>query len=184
MNLSAVSVLSGVASGIPSRAWLEPRWYAAHTRARHEKSVARLLESRSIDFFLPLYEKMSRWKDRTVRLQLPLFSGYVFVRVALADQRRVLEIPGIARLVGFGGQPSDVPDIEIESLRSGLSGLRRAEPCPYLAVGRRVRLKFGALRGLEGILVKKKSSLRFVISMDLIQRSIAVEVDAADVDAA
>lgn len=159
------------------------RWYAAYSCANHEKSIARQFELRSIESFLPLYEKPSRWKDRTVKLQLPLFPGYVFVRLAIEEKLRVLQVPGVVRLVGFKGHPVPLPDEEMQALREGLSDSLLAEPCPYLQVGRRVRVRSGALRGLEGILLKKKSGYRFVLSMELIQRSIAVEVDAADLEA-
>jgi transcription antitermination factor NusG len=159
------------------------RWYAAYSCANHEKSVARQLELRSIESFLPLYEKPSRWKDRTVKLQLPLFPGYVFVRLAIEEKLRVLQVPGVVRLVGFNGHPAPLLEEEIQALREGLNGSLRAEPCPYLQIGRRVQVKSGALRGLEGILLKKKSGYRFVLSLELIQRSIAVEVDAADLEA-
>jgi len=162
----------------------EVRWYATYTRAQHEKSVARQLELRAIESFLPVYEKMSRWKDRRVKVRLPLFSGYVFVRMTLEEKMRVLQVPGVVRLVGFGGQPTPLPEEEMEVLRSRLSGALHAEPCPYLQAGSRIRLKSGPLRGIQGVLLKKKNGCRFVISFELIQRSIAVEVDAADVAAA
>jgi transcription antitermination factor NusG len=161
----------------------EMRWYAAYSCANHEKSVARQLELRSIESFLPLYERPSRWKDRTVKLQLPLFPGYVFVRLAIEEKLRVLQVPGVVRLVGFNGHPVPLPGEEMQALREGLSDPLHAEPCPYLKVGRRVRIKSGALRGLEGILLKKKGGYRFVLSLELIQRSIAVEVDAVDIEA-
>jgi transcription antitermination factor NusG len=160
----------------------ETHWYAAYTCAHHEKSVARHLELRSIESFLPLYEKVSRWKDRRVKLQLPLFSGYVFVRLALEQKLRVLQIPGVVRLVGFNGQPTPVGDEEMHALRSGLGGSLQAQPCPYLTIGRRVRIIAGPLRGLAGVLARKKTGFRFVLSLELIQRSIAVEVDAADLE--
>ena len=162
----------------------EWQWYAAYTCANHEKSVARQLEVRSIESFLPLYEKMSRWKDRRVKVQLPLFSGYVFVRMALEEKLRVLQVPGVVRLVGFNGQPTALPKEEMEALRSGLSGALCAEPWPYLQVGHRVRLKSGPFEGMQGILLKKRNGHRFVISLELIQRSVAVEVDAADIGTA
>lgn len=160
----------------------ERRWYAAYTCANHEKTVAKQLEVRSVEFFLPLYERLSRWKDRRVKVQLPLFSGYVFVRMTLDEKLRVLQVPGLVRLVGFNGQPSPLADDEIEAMRNGLGGGIWAEPCPYLQVGRRVRIKSGVLGGLEGVLLKKKHGYRFVLSLTLIQRSIAVEVDAANLE--
>ena len=170
------------AQRIAPRAIENVRWYAAYTRARHEKSVARQLESRLIDAFLPLYVRLSQWKDRRVSVQSPLFPGYVFVRIPLLERMRVLEIPGVVRLVGFTDQPTPLPEEEMEALRQGLRTGLLAEPYPYLEVGRRVRLRSGPLQGLEGILKKKKTTFRFVISMELIQRSISVEVDAADLE--
>ncbi|HVB55253.1 MAG TPA: UpxY family transcription antiterminator [Candidatus Acidoferrales bacterium] len=160
----------------------EMRWYAVYTCANHEKSVARQLDLLSIETFLPLYERVSRWKDRRIRLQSPLFPGYVFVRIPLLEKLRVLEVPSVARLVGFNGQPTPLPEGELDVLRRGLRAGLYAEACPYLQVGRRVRVRSGPLQGLEGILKKKKTTFRFVISMELIQRSISVEMDAADLD--
>lgn len=180
-DIQVVSFPSGMHT-LVSANQSELRWYAAYSCANHEKSVARQLELRSIDSFLPLYERPSRWKDRTVKLQLPLFPGYLFVRLAIEEKLRVLEVPGVVRLVGFNGHPVPLPDEEMQALREGLSDSLHAEPCPYLQVGRRVRLRSGPLQGLEGFLLKKKSGYRFVLSLELIQRSIAVEVDAADLE--
>jgi len=159
----------------------ELRWYAAYTRAHHEKSVSRQLELRSIESFLPLYEKLSRWKDRRVKVQLPLFSGYVFVRMAMEERLRVLQIPSVVCLVGFNGQPAALQEEEMEAMRNGLSGGLHAEPHPYLRVGRLVRIKSGPLAGLQGVLLRKKARYRFVLSLELIQRSLVVDVDAADI---
>ncbi len=162
-------------------AYLAPRWYAAYTCANHEKQVAAQLVERGVEHFLPLYETVHRWKDRRVRLQLPLFPGYIFVRLGLADRLRVLQVPSVVRLVGFGGGlPAVLPDQEIEILRCGLNADLRAQPHPYLSVGRRVRLTRGPLAGLEGILQRRKGSCRVVLSVDLIQRSLVVEVDVGD----
>jgi transcription antitermination factor NusG len=160
----------------------ELHWYAAYTCAQHEKSVARQLEVRSIECFLPLYEKVSHWKDRRVKVQFPLFAGYVFVRLSLEDKLRALQIPGMVRLVGFNGRPTPLPDVELQVLRNGLSASLNAEPCPYVQVGYRVRILSGPLAGLEGTLLKKKSGLRFVVSLHLIQRSVSVEVQSADLE--
>jgi transcription antitermination factor NusG len=160
---------------------LESRWYAAYTCANHEKRVREQLEQRSVESFLPVYESVRRWKDRRMRLQLPLFPGYVFVRMAVVDRLRVLQVPGVVRLVGFNGQLAALPDAEIEGLKSGLASGVRAEPHPFLTAGRRVRIKAGPLEGREGILLRRKGSLRVVLSIELIQRSIVVDVDVADV---
>jgi transcription antitermination factor NusG len=156
------------------------RWYAAYTNANHEKRVAIQLGQRSVEHFLPIYESVRRWKDRRMKLQLPLFPGYVFVRLALPDRLKVLQVPGVARLVGFNGQPAALPDREIEALRTSLAVQLRAEPHPYLTVGHRVRIERGPLEGVEGILIRKKNALRVVVSIHLIMRSTSVEVDAGD----
>jgi len=158
------------------------RWYAAYTSARHEKRVANQLENRRVEYFLPLYETIHRWKDRRARVRLPLFPGYVFVHIPLQERVQVLEVPSVVRLVGFNGRPTPLPDHDIEALRSGLAR-RQAQPHPYLAVGRRVRIKSGPFEGMEGILKRIKDSFRLVISLDLIMRSIILDIDGADVEA-
>lgn len=181
-----VPSINGAAARIEPAAWpslpaefCEPRWYAAYTSANHEKRVAEQLEARAVEHFLPAYSSVRRWKDRRVTLQLPLFPGYVFVRMELRNRLQVLQIPGVARLVGFGGMPTPLPQDEMDALRAGLAGGLRAEPHPYLNVGRRVRVKQGPLAGLEGILLRWKGNWRVVLSLDLIQRSVAVDVDAS-----
>jgi transcription antitermination factor NusG len=161
-----------------------PRWYAAYTWSRHEKSVARQLQERRVDFFLPLYRSWHRWKDRRQEVTLPLFPSYVFVYLAVAERLRVLELPGVVELVSFQGKPAALPTEEIEGLRRGLEQEIHAEPHPYLHAGDKVRLRSGPLAGTEGILVRKKDKLRMVISLEVLMRSIAVEVDAADIAAA
>jgi transcription antitermination factor NusG len=165
-------------------AYDDVRWYAAYTRANHEKRVAEQLCIREVENYLPVYTSVRQWKDRKLKLDLPLFAGYVFVRLALRDRGLVQQVPGVAWLVGFSGHPSALPDEEIEMLRSGLSSGLRAEPHAYLTVGRRVRLKSGPLAGMQGILLRRKGSFRVVISIDLIQRAVVVDADAADVDPA
>jgi transcription antitermination factor NusG len=160
----------------------EARWYAVYTYANHEKSVAQQLERRRVENFLPLYESVRRWKDRRIRLQVPLFPGYVFVSMILRERLRVLEIPGVARLVGFDGHPAIVPAEDIEAIRCFLAGGFSLQPHRYLRSGQRVRLLRGPLAGLLGIVVRQRNCSRFVINLDLLQRSVAVEIDAADLD--
>jgi transcription antitermination factor NusG len=169
-------------SELESQGYFQPRWYAAYTCANHEKRVAEQLVVCEVEHFLPTYSSVRKWKDRKVRLQLPLFPGYVFVHMALQDRLCVLQVPGLARLVGFDGTPAELPDDEIEALRRGFASGVHAEPHPYLRVGRGVRVKSGPLAGVEGILARRKSSLRVVISIELIQRAMAVEVDEADLE--
>jgi transcription antitermination factor NusG len=160
------------------------RWYAVYTSANHEKRVVDQLAPRAIEHFLPLYESVRRWKDRRMKLQLPLFPGYVFVRLWLGERLKVLQVPGVVRFVGFAGGPAVLPELQIEALRSSLRAQLHAEPCPYIMVGRRVRVMRGPLEGVTGILIRKKNVLRVVVSLDLLVRSAAVEVDAADIERA
>jgi transcription antitermination factor NusG len=172
-----------IARELELEAFLHPHWYAAYTRANHERRVADQLAEREVEHFVPEYESVRRWKDRRVCLAMPLFPGYVFVHLALRDRLRVLQVPGIARLVGFGGHPIPLPNEQIEGLRGGLNGQLRAEPHPYLTAGRRVRVRSGPLAGTQGILLRRKGNFRLVISVELIQRAVAVDVDAVDVEA-
>jgi len=182
MAVSAVQFLDPREQTILSRDSLQSCWYAAYTRANHEKRVRDQLEQRSVESFLPLYGTSRRWKDRWMRLRMPLFPGYVFVRMAPVDRLRVLQVPSVVRLVGFNGHLSPLPDEEIEGLKKGLAGGVRAEPHPFLTVGRRVRIKSGPLEGRQGILLRRKGMLRVVLSINLIMRSIAVDMDVADVE--
>jgi transcription antitermination factor NusG len=153
-------------------------WYAVCTSSNHEKRVAEQLRAREVEQFLPLYSSARRWKDRRVTLQRPLLPGYVFVRMALKDRIRILQVPGVARLVGFNGHPAVLAEDEIEALkRLVVSGIH-AEPYPYLTVGRRARICEGPLAGREGMVVRRKGSLQVVLSIDVVQRSILVSVDA------
>jgi transcription antitermination factor NusG len=177
----AMRVDRALSSVAPDLAMVQPHWYALYTCANHEKQVAAELDARTVEHFLPLYNSVRRWKDRRVTLDLPLFPGYVFVRLALRDRLRVVQIPSVARLVGFGGLPVALPDTEMAILRSGFSERLRAEPHAFLAVGRRVRITAGPFAGLEGVLERRKNNLRVVVSLDLIRKSVAVDVNAADV---
>ncbi len=159
-----------------------PQWFVVYVMTRHEKRIADHFRLRQIEHFLPLYSTLRRWQDGTkVNLQLPLFPSYVFVRIAHNTRVRVLEVPGVLSLVGCGRHASPVPDLYIESLREGLR-LHRIEPHPYLVIGARVRIKRGAMAGIEGVLLQKKSGFRVVLTLDLIMKSVSVEVDLDDVE--
>jgi transcription antitermination factor NusG len=160
----------------------EPLWYAAYTCANHEKKAAAEISLRGVESFLPLYHAIRRWSDRRVELEMPLFPGYVFVHLALPDRSRVLQVPGVVRLVGFGGLPAALPDEQIEILRAGLNRRLRAQPHPYLTAGRRVRVKSGPMAGIQGILLRRRGKFRVVVSVVLIQRAVAVDVDSSDVE--
>ncbi|MBZ5526593.1 MAG: UpxY family transcription antiterminator [Acidobacteriia bacterium] len=179
---STAAIVTAESIALPD-AMTVPHWYAAYTCAQHEKRVAEQFSQRAVEHFLPLYASVRRWKDRRVRIEMPLFPGYVFVRLALRERLRVLQVPSVVRLVGFGGLPTALPDEQVEILRAGLRGDLRAEPHPFLMVGRRVRVVRGPLAGMEGIVVRKKKQMRLVVSVELIQRSMAVEMDAGDLQA-
>jgi transcription antitermination factor NusG len=158
-----------------------PLWYAAYTSARHEKTVAEHLRQREIEHFLPLYETVHRWRNGRHRVQLPLFPGYVFVRMSMREKLRVLQVPGLAQIVSFNGAPAALPESEIETLRRALASGTLAQPHPYLAVGSRVEICRGPLQGLRGVLLRHQGQLRVVLSIEMIMRSIVVEVEACDV---
>ena len=157
----------------------EAKWYALYTCPRHEKLVHQQLNAKTIESYLPLYKSLRRWNDRTALIELPLFPGYLFVRIHHSARLRVLTVPGVVRLIGFNGQLACVTVEEIQAIRTAVA-LQMAEPCPYLVEGRRIRLTAGPLKGLEGIVVRRKGNLRAVISIHSIMQSFAVEVDAAD----
>ena len=169
-------------SGAQSGTLLQVHWYATHVYSRHEKQVVSQLQERNVDCFLPVYRSVRRWKDRRKELDLALFPGYVFVHMDLKDRLRVLQLPSVVRFVSFGGHPAPLPDSEIEALSNGLASGIRAEPHPYLKVGQRVRVRSGPMVGAQGILVRRKDRFRLVLSIDLIMRSVAVEVDESDVE--
>lgn len=161
-----------------------PRWYAAQTCSRHEKRVSERLSANGIEGFLPLYTTQRRWADRKAKVELPLFQGYIFVRIPLSNRMRVLQLPGVVRLVSSRGQAVSIDDTEIRSLRQGLATGGIAEPHPFLKIGERVRVVMGPFAGCSGVLLRKKDSLRVVVSLDIIMRSVAVEVDACDIEQA
>jgi transcription antitermination factor NusG len=159
-----------------------PAWLAAYTTPRHEKSVVRHLEVRDVEYFLPLYKAERRWRNGCkVEVEFPVFPNYVFVHVDQRMSRRVLDAPGVLAFAGSGRLPVSVPDSEIEWLRNELP-LRRFEPHPYLVIGSRVRIKSGPLTGMNGVLTRKKSGLRVVLSIDLIRQSVAVEVGMDEIE--
>ncbi len=176
-NLSALPIAP--AASFETRA---AHWYALYTVTRHEKVVARQLEERRVETFLPLYRCWRRWKDRRKAVESPLFPSYVFVRIAPQERIRVLQVPGAVHFVGFQGKLAPLPEHEIDSLRRGLEDQAHAEPHPYLRIGRLVRVKRGPLCGVEGILSRKNERSRIVISIDAIMRSVAVEIDVTDIE--
>jgi transcriptional antiterminator NusG len=159
-------------------------WYTAHTRSRFDQRVAAELESKGFEVYFPAYEEIHQWRDRKKKVAVPLFPGYVFVRFADSPglRLRVLHTAGVARILGNGGMIEAVPDDEIEAVRSLLNSKVPCHAHPFLREGVRVRVKRGALKDLEGTLVRFKNRARLVISVALIAQSVAAEVDIRDVE--
>lgn len=162
----------------------EANWFAVYTTCRHEKRVSEHLSSRGIEHYLPLFTSERKWRDGSrVKLLLPLFPCYLFVRVYRCERRRVLEVPGVhSMLGGVGHEPAPLECTLIESLRAGIAE-GRVEPHPLLTVGQRVRVRAGIFSGMEGVIARKKSGLRVVLTLGLIMQSIAVEVHEAEIEA-
>lgn len=154
------------------------RWYALFTQCHHERRVARQLEQLNVEHFLPSYERVSRWKDRTVKLEQPLFPGYLFVRVASPQFRQVLQTGGAVKLVCSAGKPLAVPSEEIAYLQMAIRHYP-TEPIDYVQIGERVRIESGPLQGITGVLVRKMGKTRVAITVDTIMRAFTVEVDPA-----
>ena len=157
-------------------------WYAIYTRSRHEKKVAASLEEKRVEVFLPLRSVLSRWKDRRKEVQLPLFSGYLFVRIHREQRLPVLQTSGVVRFVGNGDSLDPVPEEQIISIQRLMESGLRYDPYPYLKEGMQVRVVRGPLKGVEGILIDKRKKHLLVLSVDMIQQSAAMQVDISDTD--
>ncbi len=160
-------------------------WYAVYVRSRHEFSVQQQLTSFNIDNYLPAVERLRRWKDRKKLVTFPLFPGYIFVHV---ENRKdaflsVLKLPGVVKFLSLRpGPPDTVPDAQIEALKNLVACGRDIEPYHYLKQGQRVRIKWGPLAGVEGILVQKRGQQMLVLAIDILQQGASVKIDAADVE--
>jgi transcription antitermination factor NusG len=157
-------------------------WHALYTRHRHEKAISLALSYKGFEVFLPLYSATHRWKDRNKQLLLPLFPCYVFLRGGLERRLCIMTTPGIHMLIMSGGHPAAIPEEEICAVRQLVEKAQRVEPHPFLASGDRVRVKSGPLMGVEGILVRKKNLFRLVVSVEILGKSAATEVDASAVE--
>jgi len=160
----------------------ESPWYAIYTRHQHEKMVAQNLASKGFVTFLPLCKIDHNWKDRTKALSLPLFPCYVFLQGGLERRLQIVTTPGIHGLVSCGGQPAAIPVVEMEAIRRVVESGARVEAHPFLKLGDRVRIKCGSLEGIEGILVRKKNISRLVISVEILGKAAATEIDALQVE--
>lgn len=157
-------------------------WYALYTRHHHEKSIARTLTGKGFTVFLPVYAASHQWKDRTKVVMLPLFSCYVFIQGGLHRQLDIVTTPGIYGFVCFAGVPATIPPQEIDGIRQAVERCIKIEPYPFIHQGDRVRVTTGPLEGIEGILVRKKNFSRLVLTVELLGKSAAVEVDVATVE--
>ncbi|HEX5411676.1 MAG TPA: UpxY family transcription antiterminator [Terriglobia bacterium] len=155
-------------------------WFALYTRHRHERAVADFLDKEGVEVFVPLYNARHRWKDRVKQLSLPLFPNYVFVFSGADERISILRTPGVYDFVRLAGRPSPIPNDEIAAVRKTMDNGLAVDPHPFLNIGDRVRGKSGPLKGVEGILVRKSGHCHLVLSVELLGRSVAVEVDAAD----
>jgi len=152
-------------------------WFALTVKPRHEKAVTEHLSARSLEAYAPVYRERRRWSDRVKTVELPLFPRYVFCRFSFADRLKVIGMPSVQSVVGFGGEPVPVPDEEIDAVRMLVGSGLAVAPWHYLRIGQRVRIREGPLSGLEGILAREKSGYRVVINVELLQRGVAVEID-------
>ena len=157
---------------------MSDQWYAIHTRYRHESSVSELLSSKGYSILYPSYKTVRKWKRRSVIVRMPLFPGYVFCNLDVHDRLPVLITPGVVRIVGAGKIPVPVDDREIRSIETAMRADAHAQPYPYLRPGREVEIPEGPLRGLTGTIVSMKNNYRMVVSVTLLQRSMAVEIEA------
>jgi transcription termination/antitermination protein NusG len=160
----------------------QPRWYAVYTWARHEKAVASHFEQRGLKHFLPLYLTVRHSNMRTVRLSLPLFPSYVFVQTVATNHFRPLQVPGVVHYVG-NQRAIPIPNDEIEGLRRVLLSGGGVQPHPYLVPGKTVQISSGPLAGLRGVIERTKSGSRFIVSVDMIMRSVAIEVNGLQLTA-
>ena len=158
-------------------------WLAAYTRAQHEYAVARQLESKDVGFLLPSSVRASRWSDRIKRVTAPLFPGYVFVHVSNDERVRVLQTAGVVNIVSVADRPAPLREEEVAMLRACAARPTEIEPHPFLRAGQRVRVKHGPFAGWEGVLVCRKNGMRLVVSIELLLRSVSVDLAGADVEA-
>jgi transcription antitermination factor NusG len=156
-----------------------PWWYAVRVRSNYERTVSTILDHKGVEQFVPTYRSRRMWADRVKTLDLPLFPGYVFCRIPLEERNLVVTVEGVVGLVGAGRQPIPVNETEIEAIRAIMQSGVHAEPWPFLKIGQTVRINHGSLSGIQGILTRVKNSWRLVISVILLERSVAVEVDSA-----
>lgn|SRR5215467_991778 len=162
----------------------EKQWYAVHTRHQHEHVVTAALERKGFETFCPFFKTVHAWKDRKKQIWEALFPGYLFVEGIVERRLHIIMTPGVCAIVCVGGVPAVIPSQEIESIRLAVSSPYRVEACAYLRQGDRIRIGYGPLAGAEGTLVRKGKSTRLIVSVEMLGRAAAVEIDSSDVDLA
>ena len=160
-----------------------PQWFALAVKPRFDKAVARALEMKGYETVLPLYKKHHRYGARSKDSELPLFPGYVCCRFDIGTRVPILTTPGVIQVLGAGSMPIPLSDLEIYSLQTAIKAQLPVQPFPFLDAGQRVRINSGVLAGVEGIILRSKPSLRLVLSITLLQRSVVVEIDRKQVSA-
>ena len=160
----------------------EQVWYAIYTIVRHEKSVNLALSNQDIETFLPIRQVVNRWKDRKKKVDIPLFPGYLFVNLSPENRLKILNTRGVVKMLGVNGFPTPVPNEQIESIKRLMETDLCYDPCPYLCEGKEVIVNNGPLEGMKGKILERRGEYRLILSVDLINRSISVEVDINDVE--
>lgn len=153
-------------------------WFALQVKQRYEQLTATILRNKGYEEFLPLYKCRRRWSDRIKQVDLPLFPGYLFCKLDSANRLPILTTPGVVLIVGIGKIPVPVEESEIAAVRSIVASQLAAQPWPFVRAGQQVRIDAGPLRGVEGVFLNHKNQCRLVVSVTILQRSVAVEVDS------
>ena len=162
---------------MPENTPSEQKWYALTVPYQHERQTEKLLQSKGLETLVPLYRARRQWSDRVKEVEMPLFAGYVLCQFDLTERIQVLDTPGVSKIVGFGGAMTSLEDCEVAGIQRLVALKMPLSPWPYLKVGDRVRVEHGPMRGLEGTLLRTQDTMHLVISVELLQRSLAVQVD-------
>jgi len=169
--------LSSIANPVENKSW-----YAIYTIVRHEKTVNSYLVEKEIESYLPLKKTISRWKDRKKKVYLPLFPGYVFVNIDISDKLSVLKIPGVVHILGISGNPTSIPFEQIDSIKTLLESDLSFIDYPYLVEGNEIIVVNGLLQGVRGRVIERRGEHKLILSVDLIKRSVSLELDINDVE--
>jgi transcription antitermination factor NusG len=183
--MAACTVILSTPQTIPWNTEQVEQWYALQTRVHRERVVQQRLHERGVLTFLPTITEIRRWSDRKKKIEFPLFASYLFVKLSPSkvDRLRILCVDGVFQFVGCRGEATAIPEEQIEAVKAVVNGRLTWSSHPFLKIGQRVRIRSGALTGVEGILVSRSGESTLVISVDAIQRSMAVRIDGYDVEA-